>query len=177
MTVRLLAGGLLCATLPFAPLNARQEGPENVRLVFQLIEADGFSEVDPAIGEVVDQLQRLFRFEGYRLATTSVLSGTISRGVNMVSQVSQNLAVNEKAAVKLTAWLYKSDNPAVVRISVQLFDANRQTGINGRWVNGPKILDVSVNVRDGQTVVLGSARHERASAALILVMRAEFDPQ
>lgn len=174
MTVRLFAGALLCATFPFAPLHARQEGPANVRLVFQLIEADGFTEVDPAIGEVVDQLQRLFRFQGYRLATTSVLSGTISRDVN---RVSQDLAVNEKAAVKLTAWLYKSDNPAVVRISVQLFDANRQTGINGRWVNGPKILDVSVNVRDGQTVVLGSARHELASAALILVMRAEFDPQ
>ncbi len=171
MTVRLFAGALLCATFPFAPLQARQEGPENVRLVFQLIEADGFTDVDPAIGEVVDQLQRLFRFEGYRLATTSVLSGTISRDVN---KVSQDLAVNENAAVKLIAWLYKSDNPAVVRISVQLFDANRQTRINSNWA---EILNVSVNIRDGQTVVLGSARHESASAALILVMRAEFDPQ
>ena len=174
MTVRLFAGALLCATFPFAPLQARQEGPENVRLVFQLIEADGFTDVDPAIGEVVDQLQRLFRFEGYRLATTSVLSSTI-RG--NATKVSQTLAVNENATVKLQAWLFKSDNPAVVRISVKLFDANRQTGINGHWVDGPTILDVSVNVRDGQTVVLGSARHESASAALILVMRAEFDPQ
>ena len=174
MTVRLLAGGLLCATLPFAPLNARQEGPANVRLVFQLIEADGFTEVDPAIGEVVDQLQRLFRFQGYRLATTSVLSGAVS---DQTIVVSQNLAVSEHVAVQLTAWLRKSDTPGLVRISVRLTDANRQTGINGRWVNGPKILDVSVNVRDAQTVVLGSARHVLANAALILVMRAEFDPQ
>lgn len=174
MTVRSFAGALLYATLPFAPLQARQEGPENVRLVFQLIEADGFTEVDPAIGEVVDQLQKLFRFEGYRLATTSVLSSTIGGNAN---KVSQTLAVNENATVNLIAWLFKSDNPAVVRISVQLFDANRQTGINGRWVNGPEILNVSVNARDGQTVVLGSARHQLASAALILVMRAEFNPQ
>ena len=174
MTVRLFAGALLCATFPFAPLHARQEGPANVRLVFQLIEADGFTEVDPAIGEVVDQLQRLFRFQGYRLATTSVLSGAVS---DQTITVSQNLAVSEHVAVQLTAWLRKSDTPGLVRISVRLTDANRQTGVNGHWTDGPRILSVSVNVRDAQTVVLGSARHVLANAALILVMRAEFDPQ
>ena len=45
----------------------------NVTLRFQLIEADGFTESDPAIADVTDALGSLFRFEGYRLAGEAVV--------------------------------------------------------------------------------------------------------
>ncbi|MFQ5538400.1 MAG: hypothetical protein ACE5GJ_13225 [Gemmatimonadota bacterium] len=39
-----------------------------VRLTFQLVEADGFSGTDPAIAEVEKELRKVFDFKGYRLA-------------------------------------------------------------------------------------------------------------
>ncbi|NNM06155.1 MAG: hypothetical protein HKO65_13785, partial [Gemmatimonadetes bacterium] len=58
-----------------------------IRLRFQLIEADSFQERDPAIADVVDELENLFQFEGYRLlgeAVVPVAGG--SRGGQSFSQ-------------------------------------------------------------------------------------------
>ncbi len=48
----------------------------DVRLHFQLIEADGFTESDPRIAQVEDQLRRLFPFQGYRLAGEATVTAT-----------------------------------------------------------------------------------------------------
>ena len=42
--------------------------------IVRRLEADGFDTVDPAIADVVDELRKLFRYEGYRLGSTSVLT-------------------------------------------------------------------------------------------------------
>jgi hypothetical protein len=46
-----------------------------VRLNFQLIEADGAAQGDPAISEVEAELRRLFRYQGYRLVNEAVVGG------------------------------------------------------------------------------------------------------
>lgn len=53
-----------------------------VRLIFQLIEADGPGEADPRIRDVESALRELFRFEGYRLVAETnmaAMEGTGSR--------------------------------------------------------------------------------------------------
>lgn len=150
-------------------------GP-NVQLVFQVVEADGFRETDPAIAEVVDELRRIFRFEGYRLLETSVLHGTLDGG-----PLQQRLALPGHGTYVIRAFLQRTAEPTVTRVSVSLrrhlLDAARRDLEDAASVQalGP-ILDASVNVRDGQTVVLGSARDDPEAGAIILVMRAEFDP-
>lgn len=169
-----LVGALLFLAGPFDAAHAQREGSKNVRLVFQLIEANGFTDVDPAIGDVVEELQKLFRFNGYRLSTTSVLNGVVGEHVNIVSQ---RLMVGERGKLQLEAWLYSLPDPAAIRVIVNLRDARYESTYQGSRVPLPEILDVSVNIRNGQTIILGSARPTASSEALILVMRAEFDPQ
>ena len=43
-------------------------------LTFHLIQADGFTDEDPEISDVVSELRKLFNFRGYRLLSTSVLN-------------------------------------------------------------------------------------------------------
>jgi len=69
----LAVGGLVGV----AGAQAGQDSTEDIRnvlLTFQLIQADGFTEQDPEISEVVSQLRKLFSFEGYRLLATSVFN-------------------------------------------------------------------------------------------------------
>ena len=46
----------------------------NVLLTFHLVQADGFTDQDPEISDVVDELRKLFNFQGYRLLSTSVFN-------------------------------------------------------------------------------------------------------
>lgn len=153
--------------------NVRSQAPEptNVRLTFHLVEADGFEGVDPAISDVVGELRQLFRFDGYRLLDTSVLTGVIMH--NDTDLVSQRLVFPELGTLEIEAFISESGTPNATRIHVNLRDANRD--VPG-GVRGPDIMSVSVNVRDGQTVVLGSGRSEGSEGALILVMSVNMNP-
>ena len=46
----------------------------NVQFVFHLVQADGFTDEDPEISDVVKELRMAFNFQGYRLLSTSVLN-------------------------------------------------------------------------------------------------------
>lgn len=48
----------------------------DIRLHFQLIEADGFTDTDPAIAPVEAQLRKVFQFKGYRLMGEAVVGAT-----------------------------------------------------------------------------------------------------
>ena len=48
----------------------------DVRLHFQLIEADGFTESEARIADVERELQKIFQFEEYRLAGEAFVSAT-----------------------------------------------------------------------------------------------------
>ena len=47
---------------------------QQVRFRFHLVQADGFTEQDPEIADVVNELKKLFNFRGYRLVSTPVVN-------------------------------------------------------------------------------------------------------
>jgi hypothetical protein len=154
---------MLLSALLTAPATAQGPAPQNVRLTFQLIEADGFEGMDPAIADVVEELRDVFRFRGYRLLDTSVLRGTLQSDPDF-TQVRQRLVFQEQGTFDIQAFIHRTESPTSFRISVSLFDGASDT-----------VMDASVTVRSGQTVVLGSARPVGMAAALILVMTAQLD--
>ena len=172
VTKTLLTGLALLAVLS-AGADAQDTAANNVRLTFQIVEADGFQEADPAITEIVDELRQLFRFEGYRLLDTSVLRGVADDDWN---RVQQRLALKDYGTVEIEALIQATSAPGVARIAVTLRDATGEFYSDGRLRPGPAVMDVSVNVRNGQTVVLGSGRPNNAGGAIILVMTAEIEP-
>lgn len=130
-----------------------------VRLRFQLIEADGFTDVDPAIADVEAALRDLFRFAGYRLVTDA-----------MVTSGQETLARQR--------LLGFGDVPLNLEVYVSRISGGEGTRFVDFSVtlNGPggDILKTQVVVPDGQIVVLGTARPFQDRGALILVVRPEI---
>lgn len=128
------------------------------RLHFQLIEADGFTGSDPAIAEVVSELEKIFRFGGYRLAGEAFVSATDR------SEIHQRLRASGEDYEIAGRVLQLS--PGTMRLQeVALFGA--ETG---------QLLSTTVNVRTGQTLVLGSSPKAGTSTTLLLTVRAEEVP-
>jgi hypothetical protein len=132
--------------------------PQVVALKFQIIEADGFTQHDPAIAPVESVLHGLFRFQGYRLAAEAYLSARAN------SESQQTVA---------------GVDDAQYMIDVKVGDVVRREGKASAeleatlWTNVP-VLKTAVNVPNGQTVVLGTARPSAKRAALILVVTPEI---
>ena len=133
-----------------------QEGPQNVRLVFQLVEANGYEGADPEIEDVVAELRQLFRFDGYRLAATGLLNGALD------SDAATRLTGEEHGGFTVETDMMTTQTEGMIRIRVQLYHE----------LDGSAML-ATVNVRDNQTLVLGSTR-TLEGAALILIMRTSF---
>jgi len=126
----------------------------DVRLRFQLIEADGFTESDPAIEQVEQQLRQVFQFKGYRLAGEAVVSATDG------SHVSQSLAGGQYQVEATIRWA----QPGTIRLEeVHLLAVNPTE----------QLLQTTVNVRPGQTLVVGTASKAKSTATLLLTLRAE----
>jgi hypothetical protein len=139
-----------------------------IRLHFQLIEADSFEEVDPAISDVVQELESLFRFDGYRLVGEAMVpvAGDTDRGQSFSQRF---MGVSPSVTVRARAGVLRS---GVVRLDpVELMDP---------W---DQLLETSVNLTPGQTVVIGGAQSLRETTRgriegtkiLILTVRAETE--
>jgi hypothetical protein len=137
-----------------------------IRLHFQLIEADSFEEVDPAISDVVQELESLFRFDGYRLVGEAMVpvAGDTDRGQSFSQRF---MGVSPSITVRARAGVLRS---GVVRLDpVELIDP---------W---DQLLETSVNLTPGQTVVIGGAQARKevgegmpyGDRVLILTVRAE----
>lgn len=127
----------------------------DVRLRFQIIEADGFTEADAAIADVEQALRELFRFSGYRLIGEAVVQAKAP------GHVEQNLG--DTLGYSITAALHRvvsADNAHAVELSVDLRAAGHGT-----------LISTSLTVPSGQTVVVGSARAGTDSGTVILVVR------
>ena len=150
---------------------------QDVLLTFQVVEADGFEDVDPAIADVVEELRSVFRFDGYRLLDTWVLRAALDVPIQRPGIRAQTRVSQRQGVLEIEAWLSRTAAPDAVRVVVRLIDTSGEyiNNNNGRRVPGPAIIDVSVTVRSGQTVVLGSGRPNGAASALILVMSVELD--
>jgi hypothetical protein len=131
----------------------------DLRLRFQLIEADGFTGVDPAIADVEAALRELFRFSGYRLVSESMITAA------QYSNSSQRLLGSGGLPLFLSLRVNRISSAAdrsSADIEVTLGALDRQ------------ILETRVVVPGGQTVVLGTARPFEDRGALILVVRSEI---
>jgi hypothetical protein len=127
------------------------------RLRFQLIEADSFQDEDPAIAEVVGELRKLFRFEGYRLIGDALVA--ISEDGEFTQPflgVGEGPAENTFVAGSAQ---YRGRGP--VRLNgIQLY------------IGSGLVMETSVNASIGQTLVMG-ASSEMGGRTLILTVRAE----
>jgi hypothetical protein len=130
-----------------------------VALKFQIIEADGFTQTDPAIAPVESALRGLFRFKGYRLTAEAFLQAREN------TEASQTIAGADDAQYSIVAVIgdvVRREGKASTEMNVRLLSG------------GNEVLATSVNVPDGQTVILGTARPNAKRAALILVVTPEM---
>lgn len=144
------------------------ETVQNVQLVFHLVEADGFTDNDPEISDVVSELRKLFNFQGYRLLSTSVLNIGLSYFFpgTVAGSGRQRIALDDsRTPLAISAEVRARRTQGTVRATVTLTD----------MVPLP-LLEASVTMRDGQRVVLGSARRSADAPVLILIVTPSIDP-
>ena len=173
------------ALMALAGVANAQEGEKaadihNVLLTFHLVQADGFTDQDPEISEVVSELRKIFNFKGYRLLSTSVFNvGLVlnSRGTYVTGQGSQRIYPSDsKTPLTIKADVTSRRSTGTVRARVVLTDViTREIGASTRTEQLP-LLEASVTIRDGQRVVLGSARRTAEEPVLILVVTPRVDP-
>ncbi len=127
----------------------------DVRLHFQLIEADGFTSSDARIASVETELRKLFQFHGYRLAGEAFVTATDG------SEIQQQMKGTDDLYV-ISGRVYLAQ-PGVTRLEeVQLYSESFGNG-----------LTTTVNIRPGQTLVLGSSSKGSSTTTLLLTVRAE----
>ncbi len=132
--------------------------PTSVQLQFQIIEANGATTTDPAIANVESVLRRLFRFEGYRLSAEAMMGGVEG------SRVTQILGSEAQYRIEAVISRIRTvGDSGVVHVEVML-------GADGVGL----LFETSVNVRVGQTMVLGSTQRDPASGTIILTVRPEL---
>lgn len=136
-------------------LGEYDQGRSDVRLHFQLIEADGFTAADEAIAEVETELRKIFQFRGYRLAAEGVVAATDQSTIQQVMRGPDDLYELSGQVV----WT----GPSTLRLDGLALYAQR----------GETHLTTTVNLRPGQTLVLGSSPKAGSNATLLLTVRAE----
>ncbi len=179
--IGVLALGVLAGTV------SAQEGEEapdiqNVLLTFHLVQADGFTDEDPEISEVVSELRKIFKFKGYRLLSTSVFNiGLVrsARGAYVIGDGLQRVFLaGSDAALTIKAEVSsRLAPPGTVRAKVTLTDATtRPTERSTSRSERLPLLEASATIRDGKTMIVGSPRRTADEPVLILVVTPRIDP-
>jgi hypothetical protein len=132
-----------------------------VRLNFQLIEADGAAQGDPAIADVEAELRRLFRYQGYRLVNEAVVGGMEGSHVEQV--------VGE-AGKPDEGWIIIAQIGSV-RVRDDSGWVQMEVGVRSPTRGA---FMTRVNARIGQTMVVGNAQLMTGGGTLILTVRPEI---
>ena len=150
---------------------------QNVLLTFHLVQADGFTDEDPEISDVVSELREIFNFQGYRLLSTSVFN------VGLIPNTSGSRATGEglqriypigfEKGMTIKANVSSRRSTGTVRATVTLTDQIRQSYARGEEL---PLLETTVTFRDGQRAVLGSGPGNAEGAVLILIVTPRIDP-
>lgn len=131
----------------------------NLRLRFQLIEADGATKPDPRIASLDSLLRGLFRYQGYRLldqAEVTAASGGMSTAKLLV----------DGRSISLNVWLDR------VRMAASGGgEADLRVDLESHAFG--QILATSLTVPIGKTVVLGSGRPDPKRGAFIVAVKPE----
>jgi hypothetical protein len=132
-----------------------------LRLRFQLIEADSFQGTDPAIADVTDELRSLFRFQGYRLRGEALVA--VAGGAQEQQETRQPFLGTDGAFL---VWVdAQIQRPGVVRLDrIRLIEEDRAY-----------LLETSVTVSAGQTLVIGGTTAQDGEHSYILTVSAETE--
>ena len=133
----------------------------SVRLNFRIIRADGAAAKEPAIADVEAALRNLFRFTGYSLLAEAVAGGMEG------SQTMQSVS-GTGGPYQLLARIHEvrgSTDSGTVALSVQLMLPGAGT-----------VIETTVNLRAGQTAILGNAQLAGPTGTLILTVKPELVP-
>ena len=128
------------------------------RLQFQLVEANGASESDPVIADVVEELRKALRFDGYSLV------GEAQIAVRPHARFTQLLQAAEDE-YHISGTFAESESGYALSVRLERIHPRTQTGPLGRAA-----LQTNVGIRPNQTLVLGSVWVED-SAVLFAVVR------
>ncbi|MDE2875991.1 MAG: hypothetical protein OXQ93_11175 [Gemmatimonadota bacterium] len=177
--IGVLALAALAGTANAQESEGRSPHVHNVLLTFQLIQADGFTDVDPEISDVVSEIRKIFNFQGYRLLSTSVFnvglmpnsSGRSASG----SGLQRIYPSGSETPLTLQAEVSSQRATGTVRAKVTLTDETRRHS-TGNYAERIPLLEITVTFRDGQMAVLGSAPRTADGPVLILVVTPRIDP-
>lgn len=132
--------------------------------------------VPPQIEPVIAELKKAFQYTAYRLADTLIAranaDGATPFALDAVSEGGLSLAGNAKYRFEAaSAVLVPGDDHKVVRLSGVRF----RVGIPGGAQQAASTFDISatVDVRDGQAVVVGKSGTGQPGNAIILVLSAK----
>jgi hypothetical protein len=139
-----------------------EDAPVNVRLTFYLIQADGFQNEDPEIKPIVTELRKIFRYRGYRLDSKSVIVAAPPPNEGQ-TVVRQSVSDPDGGLYQIECFVSAKANSGTAFLAVRLY------GMVDATTRGETLIDASVNLRDGKTVVLGSARGGSGRAIILAV--------
>ena len=153
------------------------EDIQNVLLTFDLIQADGFTDQDEGIRDVVAELEKLLNFRGYRLLSRSLFNvGLVSTGYDsepLRGSGSHRVAVDSTLTLTMDVSVRAERSSKSVRATVTVTRANS-------WLTSREqepLLRASANMRNGQRFILGSTPKSGDEPVLILVVTPRFDPK
>jgi len=180
----LIVASALGALSGAASAQEEEKAPDihNVLLTFHLVQADGFTDEDPEISEVVSELKKIFNFKGYRLLSTSVFNiGLVgsSRGAYVIGDGLQRVFLaGSDAALTIKAEVSsRLAPPGTVRAKVTLTDATtRPTERSTSRSERLPLLEASATIRDSKTMVVGSPRRTADGPVLFLIVTPRIDP-
>lgn len=173
--------------VPLTGVAMAQEGESTeefryVQLLFHLVQADGFTEQDPEIADVVTELRKDFNFRGYRLLSTTIQNIVLERrsyrdrldGSGTQRIVAGDLEEPWELSVAVSAAL----SSPTIRVSVSLTNVVPwEIREHARVDPVETYLKASMTIRDGQKVVLGSTRPSAEEPTLFLVVTPKFESE
>jgi len=161
------------------------ESPEEfryVQLLFYLVQADGFTEQDPEIADVVAELRKDFNFRGYRLLSTSIQNIVLERRVHgrrLDGSGTQRIVAGDlEEPWQLSVEVSAAPSSPTIRGAVSLTNVVPwRIREHARVDPVETYLAASMTIRDGQKVVLGSTRPSAEEPMLFLVVTPRFEPE
>ena len=146
-----------------AALNAAGASPDEYVLHFQLVEANGTTETDPRIADIEAELKRLLRFDGYRMLGETFV--TTAGGA-----IAQRIPVADRIRGYSVEGRLESGGSSRTGPGLRVFSATRELSLalsigteerrpdGGTRSGSGYYLSSTVHVREGQTIVIGSAQ-------------------
>ncbi len=156
ITVRETADNLARIAAVLAEFDRPADRTRTLALKFQLISPNG-SEPDPEISDVVAELKRFLRFDGYSLAGETFVS--------LASGRFQQSIRTEEITYSISGYY----RPATKKLDIELHRTYVEQFATGRQLEtSRRQLETSVVIQPGKTLVLGTVIEDNVTAILVV---------